>query len=353
MFDESSIFSFDPSHKSFVADFARIPVDCRFSHIFDQIESGLQGLNCFTFERSYDSLLLVRRPTLLSNLLSCRMRELSFFLLTLSVDMPRVQKKLKMVSSLTDSKNFKEVLERLQVVLKEIKPSLPHSSRQQLARQQEEVFSDTYHLYTSILSITRALYSLNYSVGKRHCEFLINFDTDLGFDFKTIAEFESFIFQLIVREYNSTKFESRWLLLNGSEVVDELYGQAIFDKICEKYSASLNLGKQSLLIKTEFNPEYVAVAKETILLFLSTKGLLQKIAVLEDLYFTVNFLIGLVASQDQYIHSRNLIKQAAMETGRMKEVRVHFQICLDFVGKAKIDFASDEFLLELLTSFDL
>lgn len=346
MFEEDQIFTLNANKKCFVAELRGLPIDLRFSSILDSIESSLSILDCRRIERTYDSLVIMKKEHFLMNMIFCKQLDFSFFLISIKMDLQSMTKKIKFSSSPTDSATFKRILSLLENVVSEMKRKNVSSSK---VKREEERKSENYEVYKSFLSISRAVFSLNYSIGKKHCEYLANFDFERNSDFKNIAEYQKSLLDSIIKDYNSGSYEINWIMSNGSELIDLIYGQLLLPKIFDFHKEVFVNQKPAIAFQHNLDENTVKICQDFLLLFLKSSSLLEKISILEEMYFCLVMMTGLKSFKGDYLLVRSTLRSACLNLQKVSELRSWMQILHEFMAQARVEFESDEFLIEILT----
>ena len=144
-----------------------------------------------------------------------------------------LQKELKVTSCNFLKVELQAVLDKLFFLLAE-PPGTPMKRRRVEERGQrrpefsaEIEGSRTFQAYSALLHYTRILFSVNYSVGKQFADFIAESAEDRAGLFPRILAFEQHLLDLVFKDYNINKKETRWMQSCGQRTVDEIVFRSV------------------------------------------------------------------------------------------------------------------------------
>ena len=337
-----SIFDFETSTLQLRGN---LPSDFRNTKFFDEWNTLQRKKGACIVESTYSHSVVFLDLSSFLAVLGLAQPKRSFVSLSVEFDTETMSKKM-VLSSMGVSK------EKLGQFLPDIEQAVQASHQKSFGGEVERVLAESYNLQTfqGILTISNALFNLNYSLGRNFCEFVANFNPSTGNLFRSSSNFCLQVLDIITKDYNPMTTQSKHSLAFAGDIIEELLSGETLGQIrrhCLNQTKSLRERRES---QDHRDPEFrniIENSKALWLLFIRSQSLLEKLSLLEELQFTCEVMTKTMVKKTDFLTPAYFVRQGLIATDNIPEAYTEFQILIEFVKGNQLQTDLDQFLLEL------
>lgn len=361
-YKDLSLVKYQSYHHSILENQIQISKEIKNTILLDQIKLNLKKNHYSLISQNYDSLVLLKNDLFFFQRITCRPLNIRAIYIKIIFNVQNLNKILIIYSHNLEQKEFNFVCEKIEEIMK-------NSFKEKIQKKNITIFGknkiynkkvfmeeeNIYHInknlqiYTNKIQISKIIFTINYSIGKKLFHFLKEIKTGNIVSFNYISNFFVHTIDSIFKDYNLNKKENKWVSSSGQFILEELICDEIFDKLETVYNKHLEYYKgfkaQSIPeISDGFLNNIIYLLKNQFLLFLKVRSFYGKIDVLEDIYFILNFEFCLIDGEEDGAKKDYILKQGILKTENIFMLLVHFKIVYEFHEEIKARILNEEFL---------
>ena len=361
-YKDLSLVKYQSFHHSILENQIQISKEIKNTILLDQIKINLKKNNYSLISQNYDSLVLLKNDLFFFQRITCRPLNIRAIYIKIIFNVQNLNKILIIYSHNLQQKEFNFVCEKIEEIMKNSfkekieKKNITFFGKSKLYNknvflEEENIYhkNKNLQLYTNKIQISKIIFTINYSIGKKLFHFLKEIKTGNIVSFNYISNFFVHTIDSIFKDYNLNKKENKWVSSSGQFILEELICDEIFDKLESVYNKHLeyfkNFNFQPITeISDPFLNNIIYLLKNQFLLFLKVRSFYGKIDVLEDIYFILNFEFCIIDGEEDGAKKDYILKQGILKTENIFKLLVHFKIVYEFHEEIKARILNEEFL---------